>query len=46
VFSLETTVDYTRHELVISNYPVDPGQDPRQLALRPYEARVYRLLGD
>jgi oligo-1,6-glucosidase len=31
-------------ELLIGNYAVDLGEDIRQLSLRPYEARVYRLL--
>jgi oligo-1,6-glucosidase len=29
--------------LLISNYPVEAGEELRRLALRPYEARVYRL---
>ena len=45
VFALPTDVTFHRHESVISNYPVDDAEDPRQLMLRPYEARVYRLLG-
>jgi len=30
-------------ELLIANYPADDAQDPQQTALRPWEARVYRL---
>jgi len=30
-------------ELLISNYEVDPAADIRQVILRPYEARLYRL---
>ena len=30
-------------ELVIANYPVDATQNLRDLTLRPFEARVYRL---
>jgi oligo-1,6-glucosidase len=30
-------------ELLIANYPVDTVEDLRQLPLRPFEARVYRL---
>ena len=45
-FAMESIVEFTGQELVISNYPVESSQDPRQLTLRPFEARVYRLLGD
>ncbi len=29
-------------ELVLANYPVDAAEDIQHLALRPWEARVYR----
>jgi oligo-1,6-glucosidase len=43
VFALPTHIDFTDRELLIANYPVDPAEDIRQLILRPYEARVYRI---
>lgn len=30
-------------ELVLATYPVDAAEDIQHLALRPWEARVYRL---
>lgn len=42
-FALPAAVPVVGHELVISNYPVDPAQDLHSFTLRPYEARVYRL---
>jgi oligo-1,6-glucosidase len=33
----------TGAQLLIGNYAVDPAQDIRQLVLRPFEARVYRI---
>jgi oligo-1,6-glucosidase len=44
VFALPTHIGFDAAELVISNYAVDPAEDIRLLTLRPYEARVYRLL--
>jgi oligo-1,6-glucosidase len=43
VYALPSTFAFTRTELLISNYEVDAAEDIRQLTLRPYEARVYRL---
>ena len=43
VFTLPTPIHFADWELLIGNYPVDAGEDIRQLTLRPYEARVYRL---
>jgi oligo-1,6-glucosidase len=43
VFDLPGAVVFAGQELLISNYRVDPAQDIRSFALRPYEARVYRL---
>jgi oligo-1,6-glucosidase len=44
VFKLPVEVRFSTAELVISNYDaVDPAEDIHQIALRPYEARVYRL---
>ena len=44
VFELLEAVAFTTKELLISNYPVDAAEDIRQVTLRPYEARVYRLV--
>ncbi len=43
VFKLPADVTCAGHELLIGNYAVDPAEDIRRFALRPYEARVYRL---
>lgn len=43
VFTLPTHIAFSQKELLISNYEVDPAQAIDSLALRPYEARVYRL---
>jgi oligo-1,6-glucosidase len=43
VFSLPEDLPYTSAELLIGNYKVDPAKNIRQIALQPYEARVYRL---
>jgi oligo-1,6-glucosidase len=44
VFALPSTIAFSQYELVISNYPTDSREDPRSFELRPYEARVYRLV--
>jgi oligo-1,6-glucosidase len=43
VFILPEDVSYSSTELLISNYHVNSGEDLRQITLRPFEARVYRL---
>ena len=43
VFELPSSVLFSEKELLIGNYAVDPIEEIRQLTLRPYEARVYRL---
>jgi oligo-1,6-glucosidase len=43
VFELPGPITFTGKELLISNYAVDPAEDIRRLALKPFEARVYRL---
>lgn len=43
VFELPGAVGCSGGELLIGNYPEDAGEDMRRFALRPYEARVYRL---
>jgi len=42
-FQLPDDISYSSRELLISNYNVDTHEDIRQISLRPYEARVYRL---
>lgn len=48
-FRLEEQIGWDSHELLISNYEVSAvsgeAEDFRQIALRPYEARVYKLTG-
>lgn len=48
-FRLEEQIGWDSHELLISNYEVPAAsgeaEDFRQIALRPYEARVYKLTG-
>lgn len=44
VFELPDAVSFSGKELVISNYEVDPAEGIGRLTLRPYEARVYRLM--
>ena len=43
VFALPAQIPCAGTELLISNYEVDPSENIRQITLRPYEARVYRL---
>jgi len=43
VFGLPDDLPARDAELLIANYPVDAAEDLRQLTLRPFEARVYRL---
>ena len=43
IFDLPQSISYASTNLLISNYDVDANQDIRQINLRPYEARVYRL---
>lgn len=38
-----TVAPFNTQELLIANYAVDADADIRQVTLRPYEARVYRL---
>ncbi len=44
VFALPRDIPVSGQDLMISNYPVDAASDISVLTLRPYEARVYRLL--
>jgi oligo-1,6-glucosidase len=43
LFILPEDISYSNTELLIGNYDVNSGEDIRQIALRPFEARVYRL---
>ena len=43
-FELPEEIGFADKELLISNYEVDVSQDIRRFALRPYEARAYRLV--
>lgn len=43
VFKLPAEIKFSRHNLLISNYEVDPAERIEQFTLRPYEARVYQL---
>ena len=43
VFDLPENITFSRTELLINNYSVDPNEGLRQITLRPFEARVYRL---
>ena len=43
VFNLPENISFAKNELLIGNYTVDSPNDIRQITLRPYEARVYRL---
>ncbi|RFU68988.1 alpha-glucosidase [Peribacillus saganii] len=42
-FTLPETIQFSEKELLISNYDVNAQQSIQNLALKPYEARVYRL---
>jgi oligo-1,6-glucosidase len=44
IFVLPRQLAFASAELLIGNYAVDPAEDIRRLALRPFEARVYRLV--
>ncbi|MFB9324663.1 alpha-glucosidase [Paenibacillus aurantiacus] len=43
LFQLQEDIAFGRHELLICNYEVSGNPDIRTIALRPYEARVYKL---
>jgi oligo-1,6-glucosidase len=42
-FVLPESIKFNRKELLISNYSVNENDDIKNIRLRPYEARVYRL---
>jgi len=43
VFVLPAHIAFVDQELLLNNYAVEPTEALRQITLRPYEARVYRL---
>ncbi|UZJ78376.1 hypothetical protein [Fictibacillus sp. KU28468] len=43
-FEMPELVEFAAHELVISNYEVNAEEKIQAIELKPYEARVYRLL--
>ena len=45
VFALPSHIDFAESPLWIANYPEEAGEDIRRLTLRPWEARVHRLVG-
>lgn len=45
-FALPVNITYKEKELLISNYKVDADDDIHNIMLRPYEARVYRLVSE
>lgn len=42
VFDLPENITFSSKELLINNYAVNANEDIHEIALRPYEARVYR----
>jgi oligo-1,6-glucosidase len=44
IFNLPAEIHFSSQELLISNVEAGPGDDIHQLPLRPFEARVYRLI--
>jgi len=43
IFNLPENINYQEKELLISNYNVEEKEDIKNIYLRPYEARVYKL---
>lgn len=44
LFTLPDDITYVKKELLISNYEVDADKNIDKIHLKPYEARVYRLI--
>ena len=44
IFHLPVNINYQEKELLISNYNVEEKEDIKSIYLRPYEARVYKLV--
>lgn len=43
-FNLPQHIEFSIKDLIISNYEVDEKQGLKEIALRPYECRVYKLI--
>ena len=43
IFNLPGNIDYKAKKLLISNYDIDEDEDIKNIYLRPYEARLYKL---
>lgn len=44
IFNLPANIDYQDKKLLISNYNVEEKEEIKNIYLRPYEARVYKLV--
>lgn len=44
IFNLPANIDYRDKKLLISNYDIEESEDIKRIYLRPYEARVYKLV--
>jgi len=44
IFNLPEDIDYKDKKLLISNYDIEEKEDIKNIYLRPYEARVYKLV--
>jgi len=44
IFNLPANIDYQDKKLLISNYDIEEDEDIKRIYLRPYEARVYKLV--
>jgi len=44
IFNLPANINYQEKELLISNYNIEEKEDIKSIYLRPYEARVYKLV--
>ncbi|MGP7817442.1 alpha-glucosidase C-terminal domain-containing protein, partial [Niallia sp. 01092] len=42
-FILPESITFNEKELLISNYQTDESEEIKEINLRPYEARVYKL---
>ncbi len=44
IFNLPENINYKNKKLLISNYDIEEDEDIKRIYLRPYEARVYKLV--
>lgn len=44
MFNLPEDINYKNKKLLISNYDIEEDEDIKRIYLRPYEARVYKLI--